>query len=104
MKIALPALAALALLTLFHLARPVFGTVATVLLCVSVLLHPIFSTQVGYLYMEVPLFLFAVLALLAWIERRFWAAVLWAALARAKVAGTMPQTNTPSISSSGAST
>ena len=75
--------AALALLTMFRLARPVFGSVATVLLCVSVLLHPIFSTQVGYLYMEMPLFLFTVLALLAWTERRFWPAVLWATLAYA---------------------
>ena len=75
--------AALALLTLFRLARPVFGGVTTVLLCVSVLLHPIFSTQVGYLYMEMPLFLFTVLALFAWTERRFWPAVLWATLAYA---------------------
>ena len=75
--------AALALVTLFRLARPVFGGVATVLLCVSVLLHPIFSAQVGYLYMEVPLFLFAALALLAWTERRFWPAVVWATLAYA---------------------
>ena len=75
--------AALALLTLFRLARPVFGGVTSVLLCVSVLLHPIFSTQVGYLYMQMPLFLFAALALLAWTERRFWPAVLWATAAYA---------------------
>ena len=73
--------AALALLALFRLARPVFGDGTSVLLCVSVLLQPIFLTQVGYLYMEMPLFLFAVLALLAWTERRFWPAVLWATLA-----------------------
>ena len=77
------AIAALALLTLFRLARSVFGNAGTALLCVSVLLHPIFSVQVGYLYMEVPLFLFTVLALLAWTEQRFWWAVLWAALAYA---------------------
>ena len=75
--------AALALLALFRLARSVFGGVTAVLLCLSVLLHPIFSTQVGYLYMEMPLFLFTVLALLAWTERRFWPAVLWATLAYA---------------------
>ena len=75
--------AAIALLTLFRLARPVFGGGTTVLLCASVLLHPVFSTQVGYLYMEVPLFLFAVLALLAWTERKFWPAVLWATVAYA---------------------
>ena len=75
--------AALALLTLFRLARPVFGGGTTLLLCASALLHPVFSTQVGYLYMEVPLFLFAALALLAWTERKFWPAVLWATLAYA---------------------
>ncbi len=75
--------AALALVTLFRLVRPVFGGVATLLLCMSVLLHPIFSTQVGYLYMEMPLFLLTVLALLAWTERRFWPAVLWGTLAYA---------------------
>ena len=75
--------AALALLALFRLARPVFGGVTTGLLCVSVLLHPVFLTQVGYLYMEMPLFLFTVLALLAWTKRAFWPAVLWATLAYA---------------------
>ena len=75
--------AALALLALFRLARPVFGSGTAVLLCASVLLHPTFSTQVGYLYLEMPLFLFTVLALLAWTERRFWPAVLWATLAYA---------------------
>ena len=49
------AIAALALLTLFRLARPLFGNAGTALLCVSALLHPTFSAQVGYLYMEVPL-------------------------------------------------
>ncbi len=73
--------AAVALLALFRLIRPVFGGATTLLLCASVLLHPVFSTQVGYLYVEMPLFLFAVLALAAWTERRFWPAVLWAALA-----------------------
>jgi len=77
------AFAALALLALFRLARPVFGGLATALLCMSALLHPVFSTQVGYLYLEVPLFLFTVMALLAWSERRFWPAVLWATLAYA---------------------
>ena len=77
------AVAALALLTLFRLARPVFGNAGTALLCVSALLHPTFSAQVGYLYMEVPLFLFTVLALLAWTDRRFWPAVLWTTLAYA---------------------
>ena len=75
--------AALALLTLFRLARPMFGGGTSILLCMSVLLNPIFSTQVGYLYLEMPLFLCTVLALLAWTEGRFWPAVLWATLAYA---------------------
>ena len=75
------AVAALAIATLFRIARPVFGGVTTLLLCLSVLLHPVFSTQVGSLYMEVVLFLFAALALIAWTERRFWPALFWATLA-----------------------
>ena len=77
------AVAAWALLALFRLARPVFDRPSTLLLCLCVLLHPVFSTQVGYLYLEVPLFLCTVSALLAWTEQRFWPAVLWGALAYA---------------------
>jgi hypothetical protein len=77
------AMAALGLATLFRLARPVFGPASTLLFCVSVLLFPVFSTQVGYLYLEIPLFLCTVSALLAWTERRFWLAILWSTLAYA---------------------
>lgn len=72
-----------ALLALFRLARPIFGAPTTALLCLVVLLHPIFSAQAGYLYLEVPLFLCAVSALLAWTEGRLWRAALWAGLAYA---------------------
>ena len=41
---------AMALVFLFRLARPVFGSLGTFLLCLSVLLHPVFSAQVGFLY------------------------------------------------------
>ena len=73
----------LALVFLFRLARPVFGSLGTFLLCLSVLLHPVFSAQVGFLYMEVPLFLCAVAALHAFANQRFRAAVVWSALAYA---------------------
>ena len=75
--------AAYALVVLFRFSKPVFGRVATPLFCLAVLLFPIFSTQVGYLYVEVPLFLCAVSALHAWTDRRFWPAVLWATAALA---------------------
>ncbi|MEN8144629.1 MAG: hypothetical protein ABFS14_06710 [Gemmatimonadota bacterium] len=73
--------AACALVTFFRFARPVLGGTATLLLCLSVLLHPLFLVQVGYMYLEVALFLCAVSALLAWVRGRFWPAVIWAALA-----------------------
>ena len=73
----------LALVFLFRLARPVFGSLGTFLLCLSVLLHPVFSAQVGFLCMEVPLFLCAVAALHAFANQRFRGAVLWSALAYA---------------------
>jgi hypothetical protein len=77
------AAAAMALVFLFRLARPVFGSLGTFLLCLSVLLHPVFSVQVGFLYMEVPLFLCAVAALHAFASQRFRGAVFWSALAYA---------------------
>jgi hypothetical protein len=75
------AVAAWALVTLFRLARPSFGQTAAGLFALSVLLHPTFSAQVGYLYLEVALFLCAVSAIGAWTRRRFWPAVLWSTLA-----------------------
>jgi len=75
------ALAAWALVVLQRLVRPIFGQPASALLCLAVLLHPTFSAQVGYLYLEVPLFLCAVLAIDAWVRGRFWPAALWAAAA-----------------------
>jgi len=73
------AIAAYALVVLFQFATPVFGRPSTALLCVAVLLFPLFSAQVGYMYFEVPLFLCAVSALRAWRDQRFWRAALWAA-------------------------
>jgi len=73
--------AAWALAVLYRFARPVFGASATALFCLAVLLFPVVSVQVGYMYLEVPLLLCAVLALQAWTEQRFWPAVLWATAA-----------------------
>lgn len=73
--------AAYALAALYRFSRPVFGRVSTPLFCFAVLLFPLFSTQVGYLYLEMPLFVCAILALHAWTDRRFWPAVLWATAA-----------------------
>ena len=73
--------AAYALAVLFRFSKPVLGRVSTPLFCLAALLFPIFSTQVGYLYLEVPLFLCAVSALHAWTDRRFWPAILWATAA-----------------------
>jgi hypothetical protein len=75
------ALAAWALAVFHRLVAPSLGPRVAALLCLAVLLHPTFSAQVGYLYLEVPLFLCAVLALDAWVRGRFWPAALWAALA-----------------------
>ena len=73
--------AAYALSVLFRFSTPVFGRAGSLLFCLAALLFPVFSTQVGYLYMEVPLFLCAVCALSAWTDRRFWPAIAWATAA-----------------------
>ena len=70
--------AAHALVVLFGFSKPVFGKASALLFCLAVLLFPVFSVQVGYMYLEVPLFLCAVSALRAWTDQRFWQAVLWA--------------------------
>ena len=75
------ALAAWALVVLQRLVTPSLGRHAAPLLCLAVLVHPTFSAQVGQLYLEIPLFLCAVLAIDAWVRGRFWPAALWAALA-----------------------
>ena len=73
--------AAYALVLLFKFSKPVFGRVSTPLFCLAALLFPIFSTQVGFLYSEMPLFVCPVAALHAWTNQRFWPALLWATAA-----------------------
>ena len=75
------AVAAWALVVLFRFTKPVLGGASGALFCLAVLLFPVFSAQVGYMYLEIPLFLCAVSALRAWTEQRFWPAVLWATAA-----------------------
>ena len=75
------AAAAYALVALFDFVKPVLGRRVTAVYCLSVLLFPVFSSQVGYVYLEIPLFLCAVASLRAWVDQRFWAAVLWASAA-----------------------
>jgi len=77
------AVTAWALLYLGKLARPVLGSTGAALLVVATLLHPTFSAQTGAMYLEIPLFLCAAAGLLAWMERRFPAAILWGGLAYA---------------------
>ena len=76
-------MAAYSLVVLYHFSKPVFGSASTSLFCLAVLLFPLFSTQIGYLYLEMPLFLCAVASLRAWTDQRFWPAVLWATAALA---------------------
>jgi hypothetical protein len=75
--------AAVALVTLQRFARGALGASAAWLLCLAVLLFPLFSVQVGYTYMEVPLFLCAVSALRSWDLGKYRMAILWSALALA---------------------
>lgn len=75
------AAAAYTLVALAAFVKPVFGRGTAPLLCLAVLLFPLVSVQVGYMYFEIPLLLSAVCALRAWTERRIWAAILWATAA-----------------------
>ncbi len=75
------AVTAAALVVLHRLVTPVLGRGTAALFCVVCLLHPVFSVQAGTMYLEMPLFLCAVCALAAWLDRRPGRAALWATLA-----------------------
>jgi len=75
------AIAAWTFVVLFGFVRPTIGSASSALLCLATLLFPIVLTQVGYMYLEIPLLLCTVSALRAWLNQRFWPAVLWAAAA-----------------------
>jgi hypothetical protein len=74
-------LTALALTGLYLFARPVVGRGVAGLVSVTVLLFPVFLTQAGYMYFEIPLVVCTIFALLSWSRGQVGRTLLWVGLA-----------------------
>lgn len=69
------------LLGLYLFIRPILQWKISILVCLATLVCPIFWVQAGYMYMEIPIALCTIYALLNWSENKFYHAVLWVTLA-----------------------
>ena len=74
-------LTAAALAGLYRFALPMVGRGLGVLVCATVLLFPVFTTQAGYLYFEMPLTVCSIYAVLSWSRGQLGRTVLWASAA-----------------------
>ncbi len=74
-------LAAVGLTSFFALARRLVDEPRALLLCLLVLVFPLFLTQTRYMYLEIPLFVCTVGALRGWIEERLLPSIAWSVLA-----------------------
>jgi hypothetical protein len=76
-----PSFRSLTLTALFVFAQPMLGRRLGLAVCLCVLLFPVFLTQSGYMYVEIPLAACTVMALWAWSSGRFLQSLVWVALA-----------------------
>jgi hypothetical protein len=68
---------ALALVATYRYARPILGDAVSLLSVLALLTFPLFLTQAGYMYLEMPLALTTMMALSAWRDERTTQAGLW---------------------------
>lgn len=73
-------IAAFALVATYRYAKPVLGETISLFTVLALLTFPLFSTQAGYLYLEMPLAFTAVMAFLAWRNGKTYQSALWAVL------------------------
>jgi hypothetical protein len=66
---------------MYRFAKPLFGEGLGLALCGTALLCPLFLTQAGYMYLEMPLAACTVFALLSWTKESLIEATVWVALA-----------------------
>ena len=71
---------ALTLTAIYHYSRPILGDLVSLLSTLAILTFPLFLTQTGYMYLEMPLTFTAIMAFLAWRDRQPYQAGLWGAL------------------------
>jgi len=71
---------ALTLVAVYRYTRPFLGDTVGLLSVLAILTFPLFLTQAGYMYLEMPLALTTMMAFLAWLNGRTYQAGLWAIL------------------------
>lgn len=75
------AIAAFGLLGLMRLGESLLGQKLSLLVVATTLLFPLFLTQIGYLYFDLPLAVCTIRAVLSWSRGRWVRAAVWTALA-----------------------
>jgi len=74
-------IAAIGLACFYRFCIPIFGRRLSFLLTLTILVYPAFLTQAGYIYLEMPIFMFSILCLSAWEKGNFFRTIIFAVLA-----------------------
>ena len=74
-------IAAIGLTYFYRFCIPIFEKKLSFLLTLTVLVYPPFLTQAGYLYLEMPTFVFSILCLSAWLKGNYVRTIIFATLA-----------------------
>ena len=74
-------IAAIALVYFYRFCIPIFGRNLSFLLTLTILVYPTFLTQTGYLFLEMPMFMFSILCLSAWVKGNYVRTIFFATLA-----------------------
>ena len=74
-------IAAIGLVYFYRFCIPIFGGKLSFLLTSTILVYPVFLTQTGYLYLEMPTFMFSILCLSAWVKGNYIRTIIFATLA-----------------------
>jgi len=74
-------MAAIGLVYFYRFCIPIFEKKLSFLLTLTILVYPPFLTQTGYLYLEMPIFMFSILCLSAWVKGNYVRTIIFAVLA-----------------------
>ena len=74
-------IAAIGLACFYRFCIPIFGKKLSFLLTLTILVYPPFLTQAGYLYLEMPTFVFSILCLSAWLKGNYVRTIIFETLA-----------------------
>lgn len=74
-------IAAIGLACFYRFCIPIFEKKLSFVLTLTILVYPVFLTQTGYLYLEMPTFMFSILCLSAWAKGSYVRTIIFATLA-----------------------